>query len=431
MNSRITKAISASVILLASLLIPLDHAAAVVCTSSKSTFVGNGTIGSLNAVYTVESFTTVVAGCTWAVPSNVTKVDALIIGGGGGGGTWVAGGGGAGGMMDTTSISVTPNANISITVGSGGSGATRSVLSSISSTAATNGGASSFGTYSVDGGGYGGSWSDAAGQNGGSGGGGTGSTAQGNTTNSLYGNNGGTGNSDGAYSYPSGGGGGAGGVGLNGQSNISGLGKSGDGGPGRASTITGTSVIYAGGGGAGCHGNTTPSCVVGQGGSGGGGTGDMWISSTHQTSRGGNGLDNSGSGGGGGGGPNSTAFNPSYYYGGNGGSGVVVIRYISDLKLNSSLGTGSITSTSTTYRTSTQMNVNAPVNGKVTFLQFGKRIPGCQNLTATSGATVTCNWKPSFHGQIPITLNYYQTGLSGIFKTANFTFSTVKRANSR
>ncbi len=431
MKIRVTRAIAACVTLVATFLVPLDSASAVACTSSKSTFTGNGTIGLLNAIYTVESFTAVATGCTWTVPSNVTKVDALIIGGGGGGGTWVAGGGGAGGMMDTTSISVTPNANISVTVGAGGLGATRSVLASITTSSATSGGVSSFGTYTVDGGGFGGTWSDQAGQNGGSGGGGSGALTQGTATNSLYGNNGGTGNSDPNYGYPTGGGGGAGGVGANGQSNISGMGKSGDGGAGRASTITGASVFYAGGGGAGCHGGTTYDCVVGQGGTGGGGAGDKWIITTRQTTRGGYGSANTGGGGGGAGGPNATAYNPSYYYGGNGGSGVVVIRYISDLNLNASLGTGSITSKSTTYRTSTQLNVNAPVSGKVTFLQFGRKIPGCINLIATAGSTVTCNWRPSFHGQIPVTVNYYQTGVSGIFETAAFTFSTIKRANAR
>ena len=51
---------------------------------------------------------------------------------------------------------------------------------------------------------------------------------------------------------------------------------------------------------------------------------------------------------------------------------------------------------SATYRTLTNLQLNSGVDGKVTFYQAGKKIPGCQSLT-TSGGSATCPWKPSIH----------------------------------
>ena len=399
---------------------------AVACNPVTSTFTGNGTNGTSNAIYTVLKFTTV-ATCDWTVPSNVLRVDALIIGGGGGGGVWVAGGGGAGAMIDTTTISVTPNAVMPIVVGGGGTGSVLDISLTSTPSSPANGGDSSFNGIVASGGGRGGSWSTAA-TNGGSGGGGTGyTTAVGATTNSLYGNSGGTGTGDGAnYGYPAGGGGGAGGSGNN-ASNA----NSGNGGLGKPSSITGTSVTYAGGGGGGCHGLGTNACVIGTGGSGIGGDGDGFVNTTHKNTTGGTGAANTGSGGGGAGGPNNGAYSPAVFTGGNGGSGVVIIRYISDFAVSPSLGTGKINNTTVAYRTSTQIQFTPPISGKITFLQKGKPISGCKNLNITAGNTITCNWKPAGHGQIPITINVYQTGSTSVFKSYELKYAGQSRTGSR
>jgi hypothetical protein len=408
--------------------IPSAHAAA--CVSGKSTFTGNGTIGLSNVVYTVESFTAVVAGCTWTVPAGVVKVDALIIGGGGGGGVWVASGGGAGGMIDTSSLTVTPNSSISITVGGGGTGGFLNPANG-ALTNAIKGGDSSFNGIVVTGGGRGGSWNNAAG-NGGSGGGGTGSTTNGTTVNSSYGNNGGlgiyAGNSD--YSYPAGGGGGGGAVGGDVVLNIGVSGTSGSGGAGKTSTIIGSSVTYAGGGGGGCHGNSTYPCISGSGGSSIGGSGDGYVIGTRQNTVGGNGAINTGSGGGGAGGPNNPAYSGSFT-GGNGGSGVVIVRYVSNLILNPALGSGRVNATTATYRAATAFTINAPVNGKATFYERNKVISTCKNKTAVAGGTITCTWKPSVRGKVSLRVDYYQTGSSTLLERSNFEVWVNNRTGSR
>ena len=59
---------------------------------------------------------------TFSVSAGVgpSQVEYLVIAGGGSGGQWAAGGGGAGGYRTDTSFSVTPGANITVTVGAGG-----------------------------------------------------------------------------------------------------------------------------------------------------------------------------------------------------------------------------------------------------------------------------------------------------------------------
>src|SRR3989344_5946339 len=70
---------------------------------------------------TVVSFTT--TGTTqWVVPTHVRSVDYLVVAGGGGG---AISGGGAGGMR-TGTLSVTPGASLTVTVGAGGAGKTGS-----------------------------------------------------------------------------------------------------------------------------------------------------------------------------------------------------------------------------------------------------------------------------------------------------------------
>jgi hypothetical protein len=68
--------------------------------------------------------TTVEPAVTYTAPSTV---DYLVVGGGGGGSYLVGGGGGGGGMLTGTSLPVTPNTSLAITVGNGGTGATTQV----------------------------------------------------------------------------------------------------------------------------------------------------------------------------------------------------------------------------------------------------------------------------------------------------------------
>lgn len=218
----------------------------------------------------------------FTIPAGVRSIDVFCVGGGGGGaggdkgGTkYAAGGGGGGGYTATQkAIPVTPGQQISIVVGSGGSGGA-------SMTSGTDGGTSyvtiSGTNYCTANGGK--KAAITPGGAGGSGGGGAGSTA---------GYNGGNGGSDGSY------------------------GATGDpygyGGSGQKTTTRAygesSNTLYAGGGGGGGNGQYT-NTNRGYGGAGGGGNG-----SDAMGNLGSNGT--AGTGGGGGGG---------YQYGSAGGSG--------------------------------------------------------------------------------------------------------------
>jgi len=117
--------------------------------------------------------------------------------------------------------------------------------------------------------------------------------------------------------YSGGGGAGAGGTGVTG-----GQGRNGNGGPGRSSTISGASLIYAGGGAGGGAG---PRRVDGgAGGPGGGGDGGWYINIGPTNGRPGQ----ANTGGGGGGGAGQTSGIPTVGGGGGvGGPGVVIVRY--------------------------------------------------------------------------------------------------------
>jgi hypothetical protein len=257
------------------------------------TFIGNGTLTVSNSSLPCDIL--VVAGGGAGGPGGVTGTTPNRI-------LRAGGGGGAGGAAYSTSQSLSTT-SYSVTIGAGGTGT--NFYSS-----PTSGQASSLGSYTSVGGGYGG-WLNAGqtftnGANGGSGGGagelgdqagvacvggtpGTGTSGQGSA-----GGNGVTNGASGAGG--AGGGGGAGGVGGTGT-----IASSGNGGSG--ATYFGT--IYAGGGGAGGTGtgnSTGGSSIGGAGGS----------SPTAGTV-------NTGSGGGG----SVTSSIAS----GNGGSGIVIVRY--------------------------------------------------------------------------------------------------------
>ena len=242
------------------------------------------------------------------------KVDILVVGGGGAGanagnpGTSLgaAGGGGAGEMLEKNNITLAAGEYL-ITVGKGGvnSGTTRGngADGNPSKIAIVDSGTIVYQAFGGGGGGMSG-----AGRSGGSGGGGScissTSTAVGGVASGVgYVNAGGKG----LHTQAGAGGGGAGSVG----GNTTASNGAGVGGEGRASAITGESIIYAAGGGGGSHSNTA---IVLGGSDGIGGSGGYGYRTLTQAT---SGRDGTGSGGGG------SSRSGS---GGAGGSGIVIIR---------------------------------------------------------------------------------------------------------
>ena len=287
-----------------------------------------------------------------------SSVDYLIVGGGGGGGgNYESGGGGAGGYRATTpegpggpspsaeSAYTIATGNYTVTVGAGGQSGEGITSAPTTRGKGVDGGQSAFFPAPVsyphptyirsEGGGGGGAYSpdttpsSVPGNPGGSGGGagnqspgtggpfpgGTGSRQTGTTSPvPTQGYPGGTRGNQAHNPYYNGSGGG--GAGEAGQGNDDNSFAKSRGGNGKASLITGTSVIRAGGGGGGLY-NYSPVSnlpqTAGQGGGGAGGNGGS--GSTDST----DGIYSTGGGGGGSG--------DSPRRGGDGGSGLVVIRY--------------------------------------------------------------------------------------------------------
>ena len=175
--------------------------------------------------------------CTWTAPVGVSAIDALLVGAGGGGGGDGGAGGGGGSINTLTSISLPANRQLSVQVGTGGTGGVWS------GPAATSGGTTSLTsgstTYTAPGG---------------AGGGGCGSAAAaGGTTGS-----GGSPTAGGASGY--------------GSSGACGAGTGGVGSAGPSSAFTGSAANYGGGGGGGPFPDSTSSVGGKAGGAGGGGT---------------------------------------------------------------------------------------------------------------------------------------------------------------
>lgn len=226
------------------------------------------------------------AGGDFTVTAAPRQFNVLLVGGGGGGAgctDTMGGGGGAGGMFD--GLLTIPAGTHAVTVGNGGTGTGASTHAN-----GTNGGDTGIHLIKAVSGGGGGADYPSTGNNGGSGGGGSSwnVTNGGAATVAGEGNAGGNGTSG---QWQSGGGGGAGGAGTGNA------GGADNGGAGKASTITGASVVYAKGGRGGSY-----------------GTGGDIIA---------DGAANTGNGGSGGGKVNG----PDPRRGGNGGSGIVIIAY--------------------------------------------------------------------------------------------------------
>lgn len=82
----------------------------------------------------------------------------------------------------------------------------------------------------------------------------------------------------------------------------------------------------------------------------------------------------------------------------------------------------------TTYRLSTTLQATVGTSGgRATFYQNGKYIPGCQSILAST-TTVTCNYKPTTHGAIQISVKYV---LSGASKTISSTLLVGVRKTIR
>jgi uncharacterized repeat protein (TIGR02543 family) len=335
---------------------PFNLFSSSICTSEKSTFVGNGTNGSNGVTYTVEKFNGT-GDCSWVAPANVSNASILVVAGGGGGGSRHSGGGGGGGVMYATNYSLTPGSSYALSVGNGGTGYVGGTSSGSGNSGQNSFFGGSTGSTSIVATGGGGSNA-----NGGSGGGsnyhlsaaGTatpGSTAgnarsAGSSTMTIngvvatviaHGQSGAIGlgstcktvsNSNG---WCGGGGGGASSAGSIPATVSGNQFRAGNGGNGVALDFTGSSTTYAGGGGGGAGSDTSPygsasACFSdspreGYGGTGGGGNGSKCLLAAT------NGTDGLGGGGGGGG--------YAYYgdsnqnaRGGNGGSGTVIVRYV-------------------------------------------------------------------------------------------------------
>lgn len=469
---------------------PFNIFASTVCTSEKSTYVGNGTNGTLGVTYTVEKLNGV-GSCNWAVPKDVTNVSVLTVaGGGGGGGTAWAGGGGAGGVVFANSVTVTSGALVPIVVGAGGAGGQNNstCISGSSPSQGSNGNNSSFNaTFTAVGGGGGGGygWDNRAGcgsgKSGGSGGG-SGETdynpVRATSNQGTFAGATSSGNSGGITVFLSGiqagsGGGGAGGIGAstgNSRNHVAG-----NGGEGIAYSITGTSTFYGGGGGgATCISGCTAGAAVGIGGTGGGGNGGHGGASPVNGT---NGL-------GGGGGGSQTGL------GATGGSGTVVVRYVTpavdtetaritldtlsvtptgSLRLNAprNLPVGTYTQTitaidssatpaSTTatvtlivskatptvalslpgsvttakYGNPVTISAIATTAGNIAFVNGSTNIAACTAVATTAGLA-TCSWTPTVVGATTLKATLTPTDSTNYNSSAQVSFAvTVSKADT-
>lgn len=319
--------------------------------AATNTTGGTQTIDGDNAVHT---YTT----SGFFEPSFTGDVELLMIAGGGSGGQdYMGGGGGAGGLVYSSSYPVTISANVTISIGSGGSftyspgiGALSIPGSPGSNTEISISAGSPTTNLVALYGGAGGSNNPSGpvknGLPGGSGGGGAGSgdaytpvpavSTGGSGSNypspTQQGSPGGTGFQGGqpgtSFTYAGGGGGGAGAAGGNGVNGVGG----GNGGAGLEYSISGSPVFYAGGGGAPYGTEGTSRSPGGNGGAGGGGYGISFVwpatspdgfSPTAPVGASTNGTANRGGGGAG----SARVPVPSNHQGGSGGSGVVIVRY--------------------------------------------------------------------------------------------------------
>lgn len=380
--------------------------------SNTMTLVGTPTIARIDSSTQVGTDTVVTFPRSyltsqggWKVPAGVTKMESLVVGGGGAGGSRAGGGGGAGGYVATAlnTITFTPGAVETITVGQGGVGQ--------HDMRGSNGQDSALGTRRIAvGGGSGGSANGGTsntlrnGANGGSGGGAAaqgsaglvaGTAIQNSSQGYGLGNNGAL--ALGANYFPGGGGGGSSSAAV--VATASSATTWSDGGNGTSNSITGSALCYATGGGGG-YGNATVGAgnatVKSNGGNCGGSANPNNGRGTYGKLAAQWGAANTGAGGGGSGYDDSIT-NTSDKPGGSGGSGVVIVRYLSTL-------TATFAGVTTaTYRQASSMSVTTSLPSRVTFNANGKRIAGCVSILTDNSLVATCNWKPAIRGSINVT----------------------------
>ena len=274
--------------------------------------ITSSTVGNYKVITITHTITHV--GNYTVTFNRAMNIEVLVVAGGGGGGYQSGGGGGAGGVIYNNNYSVS-TLGISVSIGSGGSGAEGG---SGENSLGSKGGNSVFGNLTAIGGGKGGTTTSSTDAQGGSGGSGGGSCYAANTMliaggagTLSQGFNGGSNNGGINWnSEPSGSGGGGGASSAGGAAATN---RCGNGGNGIAISITGLSTYYGGGGGGGTWNSTAEGGLGGSGGGGKGGRGGTYPVA---------GTDNYGGGGGGGG-----LNGGDYQKGAKGGSGVVIIRH--------------------------------------------------------------------------------------------------------
>ncbi len=64
-----------------------------------------------------------------------------------------------------------------------------------------------------------------------------------------------------------------------------------------------------------------------------------------------------------------------------------------------------------TYKSTAIIQATIPSSaGRVTFSAKGKPIPGCKSRKTSGSNSISCNWKPATHDQIPVYVSYISDG---------------------
>ena len=294
-------------------------------TVSPTPFASCTPASSISGGFTTLTFTSSTT-CFWSVPAGVTAAHVVAVGGGGGGGADGGGGGGGGGVYENTSLSVTPNAALIVTIGQGGAGGNgykdgsgncTSSFATWSSTVVGCDGAKGsktfFGSISASGGGGGGGiessgtadFDSSTTARGGGGGAGAQNSKAGTGSAGVGGFTGGSVSDSSGNAAAGGAGAGANGSASSGTA-------AGAGGAGITATLN--SIVYGSGGGGGSYNNATAAL----GGANAANGGSQNAGPTDPTANRG--------GGGGGGGNGATAIRAT---GTTGAAGVVIVKYLS------------------------------------------------------------------------------------------------------